>query len=288
MAWKGLHKTHAGIALINQCMTSGDLMITRVEIGSGSYAGDLAYSTGCVNPVLVFSGDNLRVTRKGDTTSIEVSITNAGLAEAFYYREHAIYATDGQTEVCLLYDNAGADADLYNDSSTTFIRDIDDRVCFEVTISAEASVNVSYRNGPYVYTEGGEVGNTIVTFTESPSATVGDLTSGSTLGSLLGRIKRILRNLTVKVNSLGLQTFLSDTRPNVSGDYIWLAPIDTQDEEGGKLGDVVLETTENNVDDYEYQLVDEDDGGSMEGIINMTDDPSTADEGDIVVMFEDE
>ena len=39
---------------------------------------------------------------------------------------------------------------------------------------------------------------------------------------------------------------------------------------------------------YVYRLVDEDDGGSLEGILNLTDDPSTADEGDLVVMFEDE
>ena len=279
MAWKGLHKTHAGIALINQCMTSGDLMITRVEIGSGSYAGDLAYSTGCVNPVLVFSGDNLRVTRKGDTTSIEVSITNAGLAEAFYYREHAIYATDGQTEVCLLYDNAGADADLYNDSSTTFIRDIDDRVCFEVTISAEASVNVSYRNGPYVYSDGGDIGNTVITFTEAEFATVDELESGSALSFLFGKIKRLLRNFSRKIDSMGLPTFVSQEMPLYDGDFIWITDMPVPEK---PVDGTLIEATSVNADSYEYQMVDPVDG-DREGVINMTDDISSADEDDVIV-----
>lgn len=287
MAWTGLHKTHAGIELINQCMTSGDLTITRVEIGSGSYTGDYADSAGCVEPVLEFTGDDLRITRNGDITSIEVSLSSEEIAEGFYYREHAVYASDGSVEACLLYDNSGADADYISGSSGAAILDVEDRVCFEVTISAEASVNVIYQHGRYVYKDGGEAGETVVSFQEPPAATIGDLTSGSTLGVLLGRIKRLLRNLTLKVNSIGLQTFLSDMRPGVSGDYIWLAPINMQDEEGGKLGDVVLETTLDSIDDYDYRLVNQD-SGTSEAIINMTDDPVTADEDDVVVMYEDE
>lgn len=172
-------------------------------------------------------------------------------------------------------------------SASAAILDVEDRVCFEVTISAEASVNVIYQHGQYVYADGGEAGETVVSFEEPPTATIGDLTSGSTLGTLLGRIKRLLRNLTLKVNSLGLQTFLSDARPGVSGDYIWIAPINMQDEEGGKLGDVVLETTLDSIDDYDYRLVNQD-SGTSEAIINMTDDPVTADEDDVVVMYEDE
>lgn len=144
MAWKGLHWTTKGLLLLNKCVSSGDFRITRVELGSGKYTGALEDSQGCVEPATTFGSDELYIYRTDNITTVEVHLSNEHLKQGFYYREHAIYASDGQTECCFLYDNAGNDAEYINDANGAATRNIEDRISFSFMVSEKASVNVSY------------------------------------------------------------------------------------------------------------------------------------------------
>ena len=110
MAWSGFHITKSGRDLLNRCLTTGAFRFVKVVLGDGAYTGSWDdYAP--VSPKMTFEGEDMRVYRSGDSTRVEISLTSDGNTTGWYYREYALFATDGSDTVVFACDTCGGDGE---------------------------------------------------------------------------------------------------------------------------------------------------------------------------------
>lgn len=213
MAWSGFHITKSGRDLLNRCLTTGAFRFVKVVLGDGAYTGSWDdYAP--VSPKMTFQGEDMRVYRSGDSTRVEISLTSDGSTAGWYYREYALFATDGSDTVVFACDTCGGDGEYIDPSKPSVL--LDDRLCWEFVISADASVNVTYQSSTYVPAQGGESGETVVTFTEAQDASLEDLSSGASLSSLWSIAKKLLADLSDAISQVS-PDITAQTKTTITG-----------------------------------------------------------------------
>lgn len=106
--------TNLGVALLAQVTASaGTLVITKIKIGSGTYAGDIKVLTDLITPFHEFPTSQTQV-QPDSSVKIPAYFDNAGFLTSHEWREIGVYAQLGgspATEILYSYTNGGVNFD---------------------------------------------------------------------------------------------------------------------------------------------------------------------------------
>lgn len=105
--------TDAGREMLSQ-MIAGKKTIsyTKIQMGDGviTTSHDKRTMTSLINPIVTLDVESVAVTSE-NVIKITGVFSNESLTSGFYYREKAIFASDGENEILFSYANAGSESE---------------------------------------------------------------------------------------------------------------------------------------------------------------------------------
>ena len=210
MAWSGLNLTVEGRKALNQAQLNNRLNFKSIVVGDG-------------NPPSNFSTQKQLVHQLYELTELKIDITeNKCVLTAdfpnvdydYYFREIGIIVTTENGDKLYVYDNCGDDAQYIVTTTGTertekrlrlilMISDVE-----HITVSESSILYVAYDEYEKTITElkqnkldseGGDISNTIVKFTESQQTE--NICSGEKLGVIFSKIQKALKDCFVHITS---------------------------------------------------------------------------------------
>ena len=210
MAWSGLNLTVEGRKALNQAQLNNRLNFKSIVVGDG-------------NPPSNFSTQKQLVHQLYELTELKIDITeNKCVLTAdfpnvdydYYFREIGIIVTTENGDKLYVYDNCGDDAQYIVTTTGTertekrlrlilMISDVE-----HITVSESSILYVAYDEYEKTITElkqnkldseGGDISNTIVKFTESQQTE--NICSGEKLGVIFSKIQKALKDCFAHITS---------------------------------------------------------------------------------------
>ena len=210
MAWSGLNLTVEGRKALNQAQLNNRLNFKSIVVGDG-------------NPPSNFSTQKQLVHQLYELTELKIDITeNKCVLTAdfpnvdydYYFREIGIIVTTENGDKLYVYDNCGNDAQYIVTTTGTertekrlrlilMISDVE-----HITVSESSILYVAYDEYEKTITElkqnkldseGGDISDTIVKFTESQQTE--NICSGEKLGIIFSKIQKALKDCFVHITS---------------------------------------------------------------------------------------
>lgn len=210
MAWSGLNLTVEGRKALNQAQLNNRLNFKSIVVGDG-------------NPPSNFSTQKQLVHQLYELTELKIDITeNKCVLTAdfpnvdydYYFREIGIIVTTENGDKLYVYDNCGDDAQYIVTTTGTertekrlrlilMISDVE-----HITVSESSILYVAYDEYEKTITElkqnkldseGGDISDTIVKFTESQQTE--NICSGEKLGIIFSKIQKALKDCFVHITS---------------------------------------------------------------------------------------
>ena len=122
MSFERMYVTNKGSLLSAKTLQGKKFEFNNVEIGSGIINGQPEAQTDLQQKEIECEINSIKIV---NTNQVRVSflLTNKNLANAFYFREIGLFATDPDTneKVLYAYANAGENAEYINNSQTSVI-----------------------------------------------------------------------------------------------------------------------------------------------------------------------
>lgn len=158
MAFSRLMLTTSGKVLFAKAQQGKPLKFTRVAIGDGNLgSGSLVNRTTLISEKRSLLIDVVQLTDDATTATVVAQLSNADLANGFYFRELGIYAKDPDThtETLYVYDNAGADGEyIPADSSGVIVSEY-----LKLMLQVSGAPNITFNpSGNPLYLTRDEVG----------------------------------------------------------------------------------------------------------------------------------
>lgn len=146
--------TDAGREMLSQ-MIAGKKPIsyTKIQMGDGviTTSYDKRTMTSLINPIVTLDVESVSVTTE-NVIKITGVFSNESLTSGFYYREKAIFASDGENEILFSYANAGSESE-WIEPPTVEIIEKKIMSLYKEFQDTETDLKIQIKSGIYVSTD---------------------------------------------------------------------------------------------------------------------------------------
>lgn len=146
--------TDAGREMLSQ-MIAGKKTIsyTKIQMGDGviTTSHDKRTMTSLINPIVTLDVESVAVTSE-NVIKITGVFSNESLTSGFYYREKAIFASDGENEILFSYANAGSESE-WIEPPTVEIIEKKIMSLYKEFQDTETDLKIQIKSGIYVATD---------------------------------------------------------------------------------------------------------------------------------------